>query len=200
MLINFLAGAIVSFLGSIPVGILNITIVQIALQKGLKPAFYFALASALVELVYSYIAVLLLQALFNLQGYKILFHISSIVVLLGAGLYYVRKKPSQIKEQRVSKAFYQGIFLSIINFIAIPFWLVYTSLLTAHNWVNLETDQRIAFYVTGISFGTLLSLLVFALLSHKLNQQFSLQGVIVNRIIGLILIGTSVAQVIYLMK
>jgi threonine/homoserine/homoserine lactone efflux protein len=198
--INFLAGAVVSFLGSIPVGILNITIVHIALQKGLKPAFYFALSCALVELGYSYIAILLMKAVFNWQEQEIIFHIVSIMVLMGAGVYYLRKKPSQRKEQNMAKAFYQGLILSIINVVAIPFWLVYTTLLTTHAWVKLETGISIAGYILGISLGTLLSLLSFALFSHKINQRFMLEGVIVNRIIGLVLIATSVAQTIYVIK
>lgn len=200
IILNFLAGAIVSFLGSIPIGILNVTIVHIALQKGLKPSFYFALSCALVELGYSYIAVLLMKAVFDWQGHKIIFHIVSIMVLLGAGIYYVRKKPSQKKEPKIAKVFYQGTILSIINVVAIPFWLVYTTLLTSHAWVKLDTGVSIACYILGISVGTLLSLLSFALFSHKINQRFMLESVMVNRIIGLFLIATSLAQTIYLMK
>ena len=202
ILINFLAGAIVSLLGSIPVGILNITIVHVALQKGLKPAFYFALACAIVELGYSYIAVLLLHAVVDWQGQKIVFHVVSIMVLLGAGIYYVFKKPSFKKEEgpMMAKAFYQGIILSIINVAAIPFWLVYTTLLTSHAWVGLDTGIRIIWYIIGISVGTFLSLMGFAFFSHTINQRFMLEGVMANRIIGSMLIATSVVQTIYLIK
>lgn len=114
-------GVVISFLGSIPVEILNITIVQVALQKGLKSAFCFALACALVELVYSYIAVRMTQAVIDLGGYTFFFEFFSAVLFLGAGVYYIQRKTPQQGEQKLTKSFNQGLMLSIINIVAVPF-------------------------------------------------------------------------------
>jgi threonine/homoserine/homoserine lactone efflux protein len=200
IIFNFLAGAIVSFLGSLPVGVLNVTIVHIALRRGLSAAFYFALACALIEIIYSYIAVLLTQAAFHLEAFTLWFHIFSILVFMGAGIYYLRKKPSSPKSPNHAQAFYQGTVLSIMNVVAIPFWLIYTSLLSSHQWIQLDTQLSITYYIIGIALGTLLSLLGFALFSHKINQRFVLESVKVNRIMGLLLIGTSLLEVVYVLQ
>ncbi len=48
----FLAGLIVSFLGSLPLGTTNVAAMQLSIDRGLLPAFYFSLGSLTVELIY----------------------------------------------------------------------------------------------------------------------------------------------------
>jgi threonine/homoserine/homoserine lactone efflux protein len=200
LLINFLAGAMVSFLGSLPVGILNVSILQISLQKGLKSALNFAFACAIIELGYSYIAVRMTGALLDLAIYKYPIQLFSIIVFLIAGIYYLRKKPSSQAVQHRMSPFAQGIVLSIFNIIAIPFWLVYTTALSANHWIDINSGTEIAYFVTGISMGTLLGLMTFALFSQRINKQFSLQSNLVNKIVGLLLIGSSLLELIDLVK
>jgi threonine/homoserine/homoserine lactone efflux protein len=200
LLVNFLAGAIVSFLGSLPVGILNVSIVQISLQKGLKGALSFAFACAIIELGYSYIAVRMTRALLDFAVYKYPIQLFSMAVFLVAGIYYIRKKSSGQEAQHRLGPFSLGIVLSIVNVIAIPFWLVYTTALSAYHWINVVSGMEITYFVTGISLGTLLGLMTFALLSQRINKQFSLQSTLVNKIVGVLLIGSSFLELIDLVK
>jgi threonine/homoserine/homoserine lactone efflux protein len=200
LLLNFMAGAVVSFLGSLPVGILNVSVVQISLQKGLKAALVFALACALIELGYSYIAVRMSGALVDFAVYKYPIQLFSITLFLIAGIYYVRKKPSVQEAQQRLSPFSLGIVLSIVNVIAIPFWLVYTTVLSAYHWIDVDSAKEIAWFVTGISLGTLLGLMTFALLSQRINKRFSLQSSLVNKLVGFILIGSSLLELISLVK
>src|SRR5688572_3148185 len=48
----FLWGLMISFLGSLPLGTLNIAAMQIGIQESIKDALYFALGSLLVEMIY----------------------------------------------------------------------------------------------------------------------------------------------------
>jgi threonine/homoserine/homoserine lactone efflux protein len=200
LLFNLLAGALVSFLGSLPVGILNVSIVQISLQKGPKAALLFAVACAIIELGYSYIAVRLTGALVDFAMYKHPIQLFSVAVFLIAGIGYMRKKPSgQVVQQRLGP-FSLGIVLSLINIIAIPFWVLYTTVLSAYHWIDVDSAKEIAWFVTGISLGTLLGLMIFALLSQSINKRFSLQSSLVNKLVGLILIGSSLLELINLVK
>jgi threonine/homoserine/homoserine lactone efflux protein len=200
LLINFVAGAVVSFLGSLPVGILNVSIVQISLQKGLQAALSFAFACAIIELGYSYIAVQMTGSLFDLALYKYPIQLFSIAIFLVAGIYYVRKKPSVQEVKNRLGPFSQGIVLSIVNVIAIPFWLVYTTALSAYHWIEVDSGREIACFVTGISLGTMLGLMAFALLSQRINKRFSLQSSLANKIVGIILIGSSLLELIDLIN
>ncbi|QHT71788.1 LysE family transporter [Rhodocytophaga rosea] len=200
LILNFMAGALVSFLGSLPVGILNLTIMQISLQKGLKGALLFALACAIIELGYSYIAVRMSGALVDFAMYKNPIRFFSIALFLVAGIGYLRKKPSGQVVQYSLGPFSLGIVLSILNVMAIPFWLVYTAVLSASQWIAVDAAIEIAWFVTGISLGTLLGLMTFALLSRRIHKQFSLQSSLVNKVVGLILIGSSLLELIHLVN
>ena len=48
----FITGMIVSFLGSLPLGTLNIAAMQISISNGYQQAMLFSLGSLLVEIIY----------------------------------------------------------------------------------------------------------------------------------------------------
>src|SRR6185312_3824225 len=48
----FLWGMIVSFLGSLPLGTLNVAAMQISVQENIQKAIYFSLGSLLIEMIY----------------------------------------------------------------------------------------------------------------------------------------------------
>src|SRR6476660_123973 len=48
----FLTGMFISFLGTLPLGTLNISAMQIAVSDGIRPALLFALGALLVEIIY----------------------------------------------------------------------------------------------------------------------------------------------------
>src|SRR5688500_13798744 len=48
----FLTGLFISFLGSLPLGTLNIAAMQIAITNGIQPAFLFSLGSLTAEIIY----------------------------------------------------------------------------------------------------------------------------------------------------
>src|SRR5688500_2444634 len=57
MLQNFLLAFLFSFLGSIPPGTLNLTVLQLGLEKKMNIAWRFAIAAALIEYPYAWLAV-----------------------------------------------------------------------------------------------------------------------------------------------
>lgn len=190
----------VSFLGSLPPGILNLTQVQLALVHGQRAAWRFAVACAIVEIGYSYVAVTLTQSLLALEQYHLAIHIFSTLVLLVAGVYYVYKKSSTEAKTTTARPFYLGVVLSIVNVVAIPFWLVYTALLTHHRLISINSSAGFALYVMGIGLGTLLAMGTFARLSGYLSYRFVRQGNQTNRFIGLLFVLTSVYQIIDLIR
>src|SRR5512141_1779329 len=48
----FLWGLLISFLGSLPLGTLNVAAMQIGIQESIKNAMYFSFGSLLVEMIY----------------------------------------------------------------------------------------------------------------------------------------------------
>ena len=198
MLTGFLAGVLVSFLGSLPPGILNATIVQLSLQRGMGAAFGFAAACVVVEVSYSYLAILLATSLMELGRYHVAVEIFSTGLLLAAGVYYLRKKEAGLSNKTLSRPFYLGIGLSLVNVVAIPFWVVYTALLTGQGWIMVMDGAGIALYLGGIALGTLLALELFAFSGRYLSRRLSLSGGLVNQAVGLIMVATALFQIVHL--
>ena len=48
----FMTGMLISFLGTLPMGTLNISAMQISLSDGIRPALYFSGGAVLVEIMY----------------------------------------------------------------------------------------------------------------------------------------------------
>lgn len=148
---NFAIGLLVSFLGTLPLGVLNITIMRVSLLQGLRSALQFALACALVELVYSYLSVELTQSLIQFPALKPLTEVVAAITLLGMGIYYIRKNNSlPTTDQRSIRPFFLGVLLSVVNVVAFPFWILYTTLLQAKGYVGIMDTSLVMLYVLGM--------------------------------------------------
>lgn len=186
-------GMLVSYLGSIPPGTLNLTVIQLGIKDQQKAALSFALASALVEFFYAGIAVKAQQYFManpTISGYFQLMTGSLLLIIGVTNLVYRRKNKDSITVDISAKGgFLRGLVLSCLNPMAIPFWLAVTAALQTAEWV-LITDQNIVFYLIGISLGTFLLLLqaskIGARLKHLQENTF-----LMYRLPGLILISLS---------
>ncbi|WP_020602781.1 LysE family translocator [Spirosoma spitsbergense] len=192
---TFLAGLLVSFLGTLPPGVLNVTVTRITLQQGRKAAFWFVLACGLVEWGYSYLAVRLTQLVVENGVIRYLTDGLTAVVLLIMGIYYLRKPAAQpVASQSDATPFRLGVGLSLLNLAAFPFWTIYTTLLIQKGWVSLMHTPDLFIYVTGIALGTLAGLWVFVWLSGRIRLLLTSYTHRIDQLTGLLLVGLSVVQ------
>lgn len=193
VLILFSAGFFFSFIGSIPPGSINITTLQYALEKRIKAAYSFAAVAAATEYLYAAIAVRFQIYLTENASISQYFQIITGSVLILLGLLNLFKKPAASKVETTGEkrnAFKKGIFLSLTNPLAIPFWLMVTAYLQSMGWITLS-DQNFWIYVAGISLGT------FCLLTAVINlgtRFTTIQGnaFLIYRVPGLIFIAMGV--------
>jgi threonine/homoserine/homoserine lactone efflux protein len=170
----FLIGLVVSFVGSIPPGTLNILVLQLGLENKIKTALRFALAVALVEYPYAWIAVefeqwitsspLILQN-FQLTG-------ATVMTTIGAFSLWSARKPSDFSVKFQQSGFRRGLMLSILNPQAIPFWIALTAYLKIEGWIVLDTSARLHSYVFGTSVGVMILLSILALMARKVSATF----------------------------
>ena len=192
-------GLAVSFVGSVPPGAINLTAVKISLEKGYRAVLNFALAAALVEFFYGLLAVYGARFLAAHEYLTRGLDYITAVVFLGLGLYYTFGKsqaPEVAGEEAQTKAlssatpFVKGLTLGIFNPLCVPFWLAYTSFLQTRQWIHLQPATTLC-YVTGIAAGAFVALSLFGLLSRWINDNLQLSTHVINRTIGIILIGLS---------
>ena len=190
---NLIFGFIFSFIGSIPPGSLNLSVIQLSLQRQISAAIRFGLAAACIEFFYAAIAIKLQMYITSSPAIQSNFKLisASVLVLLGIiNLISIKSNPKKKGTIRsiAFSGFRRGILLSIANPLAMPFWIVVTAYLQSKGWVNLEIVSMWS-YVIGISLGTLSLLIILALTAYKSSKFINKDNKYIKLIPGLVLLG-----------
>ncbi len=167
----FLAGLIFSFLGSIPPGTMNLAVLQLGLEQKIKTALRFSLAVAIIEYPYAWIAVEFEDWITSSPIIIENFQLITAIVMTVIGLFTIwsARKPSDFSVRFNESGFRRGLVLSILNPMAIPFWIGITAYLKAQEWIDLSTAGLLHSYVFGTSVGVLLLLILFTFLAKRLS-------------------------------
>ncbi|MCL6268247.1 LysE family translocator [Flagellimonas myxillae] len=193
-----LAGMLVSFLGTLPLGTLNITAFDIAASKGLVAAVWFALAVVLVELV------MVRLTLFGNHFLQIGEKLTKYVLPLGALLLFylaissflASMQTQQLLSEtnffpRVGSAFVLGLLLSSLNPLQFPFWVTCNKVLSSKGMLE-NTTKSYNCYLLGIGLGTLVGLGVFIAAGKFIFTNYTDYSRITNLLMGTLYLGFSV--------
>jgi threonine/homoserine/homoserine lactone efflux protein len=167
----FFLGFFFSFIGSIPPGTLNVTILQLSLQNKAAIATRFAIAVAIVEYPYAWIGV---QFEYWLTSSPIVvenFQLIAAVVMTALAVFNLwpsKESPTGFTKKFNDSGFRRGIALSILNPMAIPYWMGFTAYLKAQGWISLSTPGLLHSYVFGTSVGALALLWLLIKFSQRL--------------------------------
>jgi threonine/homoserine/homoserine lactone efflux protein len=167
----FLIGAVISFIGSIPPGTLNLSVLQLGMEHKIKTALRFALAVSIVEYPYAWIGVVFEDWITSSPVIVDNFQLITAVVMLVIGSFSIwsARKPSEFSVRFNESGFVRGLILSILNPMAIPFWVAYTAFLKSQGWIDLSTQWLVHSYVLGTSVGVMFLLILFTFLAQKLS-------------------------------
>jgi len=168
----FFIGAIASFLGSIPPGTLNILVLQLGLENKLKAALRFALAVALIEYPYSWIAVEFEAWITSSPTVQENFKLLAAIVMITLGVLgiWTAQKPTMATVKMQESGFVRGLILSILNPQAIPWWIGVTAYLKSEGLILLDTPIRVHSYVFGTTVGVLTLLTLLAITAERLSH------------------------------
>lgn len=184
-----LFGFCISFLAVILPGLINMTGAKISLQEGKNEALSFAFGASVIIFFQTFIAVLFARYINNHQQIVATLQEIGIFVFTGLSIYFfwIAKKPKKlnpsIKIKRKSNRFFFGMFLSLLNFLPIPFYVFASISLASLRYFSFEKSQIISF-VSGVVLGSFTVFYIY-IVSFKLIQSktdFLLRNI--NTIIG----------------
>ena len=178
----------ISFLGSLPLGTLNIAAMQISLQESIKDAIWFSLGSLLVEMVYVRISLVGIDWIRKQEKLMRIMEWATLVIILAlaAGSFAAALKDNPDAKNVFLKndmhRFLLGMFMSAINPVQIPFWFGWSTILFTKKVLEPKRDQYNS-YIVGIGIGTLACNCVFIfggrwIVSRIANSQQYLNWVI----------------------
>jgi threonine/homoserine/homoserine lactone efflux protein len=197
----FFWGLMISFLGSLPLGTLNIAAMQIGIQESIKDAMYFSIGSLLVEMIYVRISLVGIDWV-RKQGklMKAMEWITLIIIIaLAAGSFIAAAKAGgdtkNVLLQNNMHRFLLGMFMCAINPVQIPFWFGWSTVLFTKKILEPKQNQYNS-YIIGIGMGTLLGNCVFIFGGKWMVQRIANSQQYLNWVIGGIFALTAVIQLI----
>jgi threonine/homoserine/homoserine lactone efflux protein len=186
----FLAGFIMSFIGSIPPGTLNISVLQLGLEHRMTIALRFAVAAAAVEYPYAWIAVkfqdLLVGSPVILSNIQLI--AALVLILLGCLNLFSAGKSHALLHKVHNSGFRRGAVLSILNPMALPYWIGVTAYLKSIGIIGLSSGYEIHSYLFGITIGAFVLLMTVAYSARWMVKYIDANS-FVNRIPGIMLLG-----------
>ncbi len=190
-----------SFFGSMPPATGNLITIQLSITRGLKAALIFAFGEVILELIYGYIAWVISDFISDKNNYDLHLNIIAIPIFLILGIYFLlnRKPVKEETELKTYKNFTYGLFIGLLNPLAIPFWVVNISYFFSNGWIKKDSPD-LWFFIAGIPIGSFLLLMIYALLGTKIYSIFKFRIELLNRTIGVIFLLMGVIQAVLVLK
>jgi threonine/homoserine/homoserine lactone efflux protein len=175
-------GLLISLLGSLPLGSLNVMAWRIYnVEQSLMNALMFSLGVALVEVIYVRISLVAMKwVIRNKKLFKALEWFTIVLFLVLAAYTFFSSTKQEEKVFYYSSnyliQFMYGVGLCAINPVQIPFWFLWSTYLVSNKKLETRSDHY-NFYCVGIGIGTLLGEAIYVFggefLVNKLgaNQQ-----------------------------
>ncbi len=199
--LTFFIGIIANFIGYIPPGNINLTLVQITINRGLKQALMFITSFSCIEFFFTYFimhAAKWLSAQAKL-GTVIDWVMVVLFGVLGTITWIHRKKPPETNYSEHESIRY-GILLGFLNPMQIPFWMITGTYLITHEWI-LDGKLALVIFSLGSAAGAFLALLLYARFAKYIQSKFALSTLVINTSIAILFFafaGYHVVKQVYL--
>jgi threonine/homoserine/homoserine lactone efflux protein len=162
----FFVGMLISFVGSLPLGSMNIAAMQISITQGYVPALAFGTGVFLVEMIYVRISLVAMDQIRKHEKVLKALEYVTLVIVVGlavSSFIAAGKNSGNTRNILLSNGlprFVLGAIMSALNPVQIPFWFGWSTVLFTKK-ILLPNNQHYHFYIAGIGLGTLLATSVF---------------------------------------
>ncbi|MES2278803.1 MAG: LysE family transporter [Bacteroidota bacterium] len=194
--LTFFLGLMVNFIGYVPPGNINLTLVQIAINRGMRQALQFITAFACAEFVFTYIimnAAEWLSAQVHLDT-VIDWVMVALFGTLGTITWLHRKKPPETKYSAHAGIKY-GLILGFVNPMQIPFWMIAGTYLITHEWI-VTSNLALIIFSLGSAAGAFLCLFVYGKFAQYIQSKFELSTRAINTGIAILFFGFAAYHVV----
>ncbi len=191
-------GFLLGFIGYLPVGNINLTVVQLSVSDKHERVWLFILFAALMEFIYCFFSLYGLERLLREESLIATLNWAGVVIFFALGLFSILHKVHADTEQQFSSGIKRGVLIAIFNPLQIPFWLVWGIYVMEKGWVRKEIFSMAVFSLL-CSVGTIAVLWLYAYAGKKFVARLNLNAHFLNRMIGGLLILLAVLQSVKLL-
>ena len=195
-------GFVMAFFSLIPPGMLNMTAVRTTIEKNRKEGIWFALGAALVVIPQAFIALVFARYFSDHPEIVQRLELAGVVVLLVLSLaffFQARKKFKGEGTKRRGKSFWIGILMSMMNMLAIPFYLVLSSVLENRGLLNTE-QPFINLFVSGVFLGAFTLFFVYVQFAQLIAKRAQFIARNINYILSALFLVLGILTLIKFLK
>ncbi|MFV8393949.1 LysE family transporter [Flavobacterium sp. LB2P6] len=175
---NIFVGFLVSFIGSIPLGYLNVVGFEIYSKQGMKSLILFLLGVIFVEMFVIYFTLIFAKQLVNNKKLMRIIDFFAVFFLLILGYSFYANSNQTMEEQGVLvkytlySPFLIGVFLNGINFLQLPFWTGWNLYLMNGKYISIVNKLKL-YYISGTLVGTFFGMMTLVLVLNTVSQKTS---------------------------
>jgi threonine/homoserine/homoserine lactone efflux protein len=185
--LTFFIGLIANFIGYIPPGNINLSLMRLTINRGMKQALQFITAFSCVEFFFTYFIMHAARWLSAEVKLDVVIDWVMVVLfsVLGTITWIHRKKPPETKSGSEGDSFKYGILLGFLNPMQIPFWMITGTYLITHEWIESGRLALVIFSI-GSAGGAFLCLFLYAEFARIIQSKFALSTRFINTGIALL--------------
>ncbi|PTT03311.1 lysine transporter LysE [Pedobacter sp. HMWF019] len=201
LFLTFVLGILLNSIGYIPPGNINLTVVQITINRGIRQALYFIGAFASVEVLFTFAVMRFVQWLSSTMNLSNVIDVVMVIMFGVLGIITWRSRKEMPKADYSEKdSIRYGMLLGVLNPMQIPYWLFVGTYLISHEWIDIGYLSLSVFSV-GSGIGAALALYGFARFAKYIKEKFDLSSYIVNKSIAILFFALSayhICKIVYI--
>ncbi len=198
----YIMGAIIAFIGALPIGTVNLSVVQTTIQKDAYTAMKIAIAAGVAEILVSYLALNYNTAVseYLSNNYGLQVFISVFIVV--AGVLFLLKKQKNRTHKKSRSTLYnslKGFLLALINPPVILFWLYIFSVLndySAYKIHGMLPVINLIFFFAGVYTGKIIALYLYSKFSLLIQNKIKNVSLYLDKGIGSVLLIIGFVQIV----
>ncbi|MDH3321454.1 MAG: hypothetical protein OEM04_00605 [Flavobacteriaceae bacterium] len=199
---HLVLGLVMAFISLIPPGMLNMTAVRTRIEKGKKSAMLFSLGAAIIVIPQAYIALAFAKYFAKHPEIVEQLSMAGVVVLFVLSIFFfiqARKKFKGEGQKKSGNFILIGMFMSSMNMLAIPFYLVLSSVLEKKGLL-IMSQPYIGIFVAGVFLGAFALFALYVVFASFIEKKAQFIARNINYILSILFLVLGILTLIKILK
>jgi len=197
LLIYLIVALATTTVGAVPLGLVNLSVLDSALKNDKRGATQIAYGASVVEVFFALTSLLAgakLSPFF--EGNPVVrYFVFAVLLVSGLFFWFKTNKRTTRKQPGKSFGFLKGVLLNIVSIQVLLFWLLAATVLSAKQWLP-GTFQEVLLFLSGVWLAKMGVLKGYAFLAKIVATHAEKFSANTNRIIGIVLLVVAIVQFI----
>lgn len=200
---SFIIATIISFLGSLQLGPVNLNVINTAITTNYKTSIFVAIGGSLPEIIYCTLAFWGADKIISNADYIVYFQTVSFIFFSYIGLHLLifTSNNHACKKINPGKSVLTGFLLGILNPLLMVYWLGIIAFINQIDNTYLATIQSKTSFIFGTAFGAFLLLMLLAKIAIRTKSSFIQKNQkTINTSLGIFFIILAIVEAFKIMK